>query len=143
MNHGIHGTHGRERGWWRSRLFWLGMPGLMFLLWGWFAIPRTTATLTWRGVDGYVTLGHASRLAYCYFVPSLEKVPPRWQRGATVSTAILEPERTNAVFPRAIQFDLGRRGGFNVFVAYWFLIFMYLPLWLGALAVSQRRRLAR
>lgn len=35
MNHGVHGTHGRKRGWWRSRLVWLGVPGMVFLVWAW------------------------------------------------------------------------------------------------------------
>jgi len=36
MSHGTHGIPGSERrGWWRSRLLWLGVPGLLFLLWVW------------------------------------------------------------------------------------------------------------
>jgi hypothetical protein len=27
---------GRIRPWYRSRLFWLGVPGLVFLMWGWW-----------------------------------------------------------------------------------------------------------
>ena len=35
MNHGPHGIHGRKS-FWRSRLFWLGVPGFVFLVWLWF-----------------------------------------------------------------------------------------------------------
>jgi hypothetical protein len=34
---GIHGgVKGLIRPWYRSRLFWLGVPGLVFLVWGWW-----------------------------------------------------------------------------------------------------------
>ena len=39
MNHGIYGTHGRRRGWWRSGVFWLGVPGFLFLAWVWWVFP--------------------------------------------------------------------------------------------------------
>lgn len=29
----------RQRGWWRSWLFWLGVPGQVFLLWVWWIFP--------------------------------------------------------------------------------------------------------
>jgi len=34
MNHGPHGIHGRKK-FWKSRLFWLGVPVLVFLVWAW------------------------------------------------------------------------------------------------------------
>lgn len=132
-----------ERRWWRSRLFWFGLPGFLFLLWGWFAIPRTAANITLRGSDRYVVLGHASRIAFCYFAP-LERVPPKWKPGTTVHTGTFDlPEMVHPTFPRAIKVDIGQRGGFNVYIAYWLLILIYLPLWLGSLRWWQRKKVAR
>ena len=34
------------RPWYRSRLFWLGLPGLLFLLWAWLAF--TDSVIQWR-----------------------------------------------------------------------------------------------
>jgi hypothetical protein len=39
------------RPWYRSRLFWLGIPGLMFLLWAW-AKSHGTEMLTCLGASG-------------------------------------------------------------------------------------------
>jgi hypothetical protein len=49
-NHGIHRMHGRKP-FWRSRLFWLGLPGLVFLLWLWVATQRQTLNLDLSVVD--------------------------------------------------------------------------------------------
>ena len=49
MNHGPHGIHGRKR-FWRSRLFWLGVPGLVFLLWLWAGSEKSSTyySLRWK-----------------------------------------------------------------------------------------------
>lgn len=46
MNHGPPGTQGR-RPFWRSRGFWLGVPGLLFLLWGWVYSNRRSSDLSY------------------------------------------------------------------------------------------------
>lgn len=38
----------RLSGFLRSRLFWLGVPGLMFLLWGWWDSGKYSSDVVWR-----------------------------------------------------------------------------------------------
>jgi hypothetical protein len=37
------------RPWYRSRLCWLGLPGLVFLLWAWWILPPRVLSLDFQG----------------------------------------------------------------------------------------------
>jgi len=122
-----------------SRLFWLGLPGLLFLLWGWvvwISPPSLTATI-----------GN-SRLTVGNWAGTLRVV---WETrggtpgGFTVSgrTGTRAPDLIDP-FPPAIRYSKVNLPGGNRFVtvsiAYWFLIIVYLPLWLGTVAWWVRRK---
>jgi hypothetical protein len=38
---------GMIRTWYRSRLFWLGIPGLLFLIWGWRQSNLRSVEIYW------------------------------------------------------------------------------------------------
>jgi hypothetical protein len=130
------------RPWYRSRLIWLGMPGLLFLLWGW--VDRSPSSLlTAKGSKLRLTTGNRTGT----LTVAWETRP-----GGSGDFAISGRTGTGTpgsipLFPPAIQHwkvDLsGFPGGGSattVKVAYWFLIIVYLPLWLGVLAGWQRRK---
>lgn len=50
------------RPWYRSRLFWLGVPGLVFLMWLWWDSMNhsTTIWLSWEGVSDGSVFGPAT-----------------------------------------------------------------------------------
>jgi hypothetical protein len=53
------------RPWYRSLLFWLGLPGLVFLLWGWADSTRFLSILKWQSkgvVLGFQSSGNPLRI---------------------------------------------------------------------------------
>lgn len=44
------------RPWYRSRLFWLGLPGLAFLLWAWWDSGKSYSGITWVRSRSLVSL---------------------------------------------------------------------------------------
>ena len=130
------------RPWYRSRLFWLGLPGLVFLLWLSSACPPRLLMMERGdhaygmavGVDDGVRLfsleskdGGFSRSLYFDDPSSLQKVPP----GPPIRF-------TNAGSNKAFGFT--RTDGV---VAYSLVIPLYLVFWIGPLAGWQRRKARR
>jgi hypothetical protein len=131
------------RPWYLSRLFWLGIPGLVFLLWAWLADPRPPASLTlttsayrlnldsrkrqlmiqWEAnrTDGFVIGGRQGTPASG--IPSARFFPPAVTHRTLDFSAPPDRHRVNFLE-----------------IAYWFLLLLYLAAWGLPLLAWQRRR---
>ena len=126
------------RPWYRSRLFWLGVPCLLFLFWGWFAKSR---------VWGEVKVG-SYRLAIGNTEGQLRILFTGSSRGFVIAgrQGTSHQARESSLIPSAIKLTvLDFSGGWhltNLRLAYWFLLLLYVTSW-SALLVAWQRRKAR
>jgi hypothetical protein len=60
---GMTQASGRES-WWRARLFWLGMPGMVFLLWAWWMSNRCASELVHEPSGTGATNSHGRLLIH-------------------------------------------------------------------------------
>ncbi len=148
------------RPFYRSRLFWLGLPGLVFLLWAWgrsnllrtrmFLPPgwvcSTQGKLLWyqpaEAEDRVVTVdyreGDLSMTPDEYFVTRNCFPPPR---GHTTTEPLLTTERRWFPPPRSRSEPLDADSGYRFFsLPYWMLTSSYLGVWLGGVCLWQRRK---
>jgi hypothetical protein len=141
------------RPWYRSRLFWLGLPGLVFMLWLWlakagqsfhFGHAKTTgaAEMTYRviGASAGSIFQNTSRSYYNGSLP----LGFYWGgRGLHGSGSGLDPDEPVTYFPRPfgiIREARFQREGRKIQLAWWVVISTYMAVWLGALAGWQRRK---
>lgn len=153
------------RSWYRSRLFWLGLPGLVFLLWLWWDSMSysTTVSLSWEGRSGGVfaptteglSVAHACGSVHLWeneypFLP----LPMRFGLGYGMSRVSMDdfmkdPFEAVAVewspalsdwFPRPLMLpvDDDPFSSEGPRVAIWFLIILYSASWVGACFAWQR-----
>ena len=148
------------RPWYRSRLFWFGVPGLVFLLWGWLAFPMRGIHLRASLGEYHLRFTDRSRVAVVsweiygrgrlmapgFRADTFRLGPQRTPWGTVISE---DPEviRDRDWFPPTIRYDvwegeyhLGTRRIPWVRVAYWFLLLIYLAAWGALLAGWQRRK---
>ena len=135
------------RPWYRSRLFWLGLPGLVFLLWAWLANVREDFHLNYlalsgpgeiKGWDVGSSLGsiYHSRLKSAYGFGSRSKSKP----GLHFFHEALEPDEPTIYFSRR-PFGTVHNGDYReVWVAWWAIVLGYGITWSGALIGWQRRK---
>ncbi len=138
------------RPFYRSRLFWLGLPGLVFLLWLWLANARNdlsfryvaitgmTEAKTWEvgcseGVVGYLS----------HKFPTGVSGPAELGFNAS-SDVLLEPEEPTSFFPRR-PFGILRGNDYanvyrEVWLAWWVVVFSYSAVWLGGVGWWQRHK---
>jgi len=137
------------RPWYRSRLFWLGLPGLVFMLWLWLAKadqrlffghnaitgPNEQSTRSIGSSDG-VILQSTSRNDF-----HGGKLPVLGFRGFKAGLDRDEPVTYFPVRPFGIiskaTYQSETRG---IWVAWWVVISAYTAVWLGAVAGWQRRK---
>lgn len=145
-----------SRPFYRCILFWLGIPGLMFLLWVW--LPGTGFTMDWVRAKERIVLaagGGTIGATYQKFTVSRSGslgflLPPT---GFTSEHSIhqLDPLEgivgaphlvVHQLFPPAIQESHVRGGTWasNVTFAVWLPGLLYLAIWLGTFAWWQRRK---
>lgn len=126
-----------------SRLFWLGLPGLLFLLWSWEDSGKAIRTISWngKGMARQVDLWNG-------VVRVVQVVDPKLYAGPMQKLGIHRAE-----IPLA---DRGKAspGGFVfaplisaeedehalVRIPFWFAICLYLPAWWTTLIWWQRRK---
>lgn len=142
------------RPWYRSRLFWLGLPGLVFMLWLWLAkadqvfafghhaITGSTGS-TFRSIS--TSDGSINQTTLRYNWVSRARRGFHW-RGFHHSGAGLAPEKIT-YFPR--PFAIIRKTSWpveealvqrEIRLAWWVVISAYTAVWLGAVAGWQRRK---
>ena len=156
---GIHGgVKGLIRPWYCSRLFWLGVPGLVFLVWGWQAHPDRYNSAFMRLGDRTVlsVVDHPKAVQVSYIdydrgkfaFPEVDfdsgKIDPTERKDGLVTPfppAILYEVETLKV--ESIDYALGARHVPSLALAYWFLIVLYLAVWVGSLLWWQHRKSRR
>jgi len=126
------------RPWYRSRLFWLGIPGLLFLLWGWvdWSAPPS---LTVKIGNSRVIAGNSAGALRMVWATN----PSGTGMAISGRTGTRAPDLINPFPPAIRHWKVNLPGGsrfITVTIGYWFLIIVYLPLWLGVLAGWQRHK---
>jgi hypothetical protein len=140
------------RPWYRSLLFWLGIPGLLFLLWLWFAMPFSAGSLALQtsgahsfrvvnSIRGQMGLGH-------------RRLPPgqsysRWSfrlmSGAEIAEAFARngvdiADQITLIAPVG-HVDVDSLDGRKTWwVAHWVLVLVYGLGWSATMFFSQRRK---
>jgi hypothetical protein len=132
------------RPWYRSRLIWLGTPGLLFLLWISLGDPYRYCHLRVRFGDYGV--GFTDRLRHAHLRLDIPKKGPM----APFAVEFTKPRIVRAgddpgLFPRAIGRTTGwysrlHRSEGVLSVAYWFLVPVYVAVWTGLFLAWQRRK---
>lgn len=125
--------------WYRSRLFWFGLVGATFLLWGWLGFARKSVDLCWGtrtatyclGWGGWGEIGFVIN-KHIYI--GLDGSP---ELGFYSIIEHLEVDDEPQLFAPALYLDDDR---FGIFVANWLIVSIYTVLWLGGLAFWLRRK---
>jgi hypothetical protein len=139
------------RPWYRSLVFYLGVPGFLFLLWGWLAEPLHYRSVRITLGEYCLTLADEGRLARVDWevYGSGRIMFPGFRFYDYVATAsgwtMAQPEQR--LFPPALRYEveeypyhLGTRTIPQLSLAYWFLLALYLPAWATLLLAWQRRK---
>ncbi len=136
------------RPWYRSHLFWLGLPGLVFLLWGWLGSCRQDSGARWSdAAAGFSVSDSARTLSFRRFTDLSGSGLPNGAGLRGFSTWTWGDNRKHAElpwFPKALEFSreevpLDYRA-WTVSFAYWSLELLYLLFWTATLLVWQRRK---
>lgn len=132
----------------RSRLFWLGLPGLVFFLWLCLGNPQNRKVKLAHG-DYFATVGghyRAMRIEWESREWIMQRTPGLQIFRAGQSPGDVDKEEKR-FFPRAIRHDVREYEYYlqsrlipQVSLAYWFLLLIYLALWLPFLAYWQHRK---
>ncbi len=125
--------------WYSSRLFWFGLPGLLFLIWAWWAYLRTAHSISCGTEKAEYCLGWGdSDVAFVInrreSYTGLEGSP---ELGFYTRQEPLGPEDETILFKPALYLDSDR---FGIFVGQWVVVVVYTVLWLGGVALWQRRK---
>ncbi len=131
------------RPFYRSRLFWLGLPGLVSLSWMSLGDPGRLSMVEVRLGDH--TLRFTDRLRVAQIRTEIPKNVPLGNLGIRyISPRNAKTSESPGLFPRAMQYSgwySGRRqSSGDASIAYWFLTALYLSSWLAILAIWQRRK---
>ena len=115
------------RPFYRSRLFWLGLPGLVFLLWGWLNEPSRWSEI--RPTLGDYRLRIADQGRRVHLVAEVFKRRRLTAPGVSFHTGSGLAPNFQSLFPGLIRCSVEGNPAFfgvSVGVAYWFLILLYL-----------------
>jgi hypothetical protein len=138
---------GTIRPWYRSRLFWLGVPGLVFLMWGWIAslfaeqgfrltfnpylhrsAPSATILLSTHCVTFWAGEVHGAFTG------------PRTGVGFWSEPVSPDPRPIGEKLRNPVEWIVydGRWGGLRIDL--WFMITVYMAIWVPSLVYWQRRK---
>jgi len=118
--------------WYRSRLFWLGIPGLLCLLWIWFGDMRKATAVCWGNHAAEYRLGWEQGVVA--FVINKGGPPNLGFHGYHHD---LPSDRKIEIFAPALWLD---DDWFGIYLGDWFLVAVYLIVWIAALVILQRRK---
>jgi hypothetical protein len=131
------------RPWYRSRLFVLGIPGLLFLLWAWLADPHPPSSLTLTTPAHHLNLDSRQRQLVIQWEDNRTDGFVIGGRRGTAAAGTPSPRLfPPAVGHRTLDFSAppDRHRVNFLGIAYWFLLLLYLAAWGLLLLVWQRRR---
>lgn len=124
--------------WYRSRLFWFGLPGFLFLCWMWagyqtslvhvgWNVPAGNYSVGWGG--GQISLSFTDRMN----MPTIGGVVP----GFAVNRMPIEPDDGQSFFPPAVFVTEDWPG---IAFAIWLFLAVYFAGWLGGMVLLQRKK---
>lgn len=138
----------------KSRLFRLGVPGLVFLLWVWWDSGRYMSAVSWDGSNGNQRLlVHRGEVEWRRIRDNsfgsvgagfAMKRDPEWEFD---ENGVLRELNRQFDLPKALMwapdvYELGRlrREILDVSVALWVVVLGYGMMWLGAVIAWERRQ---
>lgn len=123
----------------RSKLFWFGITGLIFLLWVWSDSRQNSASVNWQGHElGFSAGSYASQL-------NLGQVDGRMQIGGAGPDLRFQrnhaPNRHGWFKPiRFYETTVSGGTSRSAALPYWLLASLYAAAWGGATFYRHRRR---
>lgn len=126
--------------WYRSRLFWFGLAGLLLLLVGWGAPPRGYAAVEFDFHRYTIVISksnsaiNASYNGHEFRNPTLAHPAP-WRVHSAKSPSGVYPK----IFGAAISTGEGPMGS-SISIGLWFIVALYAVAWLGVMGWWRRRR---
>ena len=128
--------------WYRSRLFWIGIPGFLFLLWLWGAFLSETWRAGWRMRSGEYSLicGDAYVAFRIVEGDPGKRYNPRPLGFYTDRNSLPASHETLILPPAVVQDNHGASRFMTFYLANWYLALSYAILWLGGLAIWQLRK---
>lgn len=135
------------RPWYRSRLFWLGVPGFAFLIWAWLGQLRHYWYLSFTQVDGPVSASTWALESYAgavslgwsshsFGISGPSSVGWDWSKENLDAD---EPTIYHTEFPFGISYE--PLGGYDyAWIDWWMLAALYATAWLVAQLAWRRRR---
>lgn len=121
------------RPFYRSRIFWLGLPGLLFLLWGWKGCSESAKGIAWRHNDfaafastfsGEISVGKDNGDGRSQGYRSWNVLVDQPDSGPLAPEIIRDPSVAGVLIDLPV----------------WLLLVGYLVTWLLTLALWQRRK---
>lgn len=137
------------RPFYRSRLFWLGLPGLVFLWWAWWDSGGHFTFFRWdRGAQSEHVGIVAGNVSWSRFTERHPRKPIMAVLYDVERDVMHEQLPSGAIIPRgrfppALRVErvaLQTHDVLEVRVALWVVVTVYLVVWLGTVAIWQRRK---
>lgn len=119
----------------RSRAFWFGVPGLVFLLWGWgdsLVITREAYFYRQRFL-----LWHGDSRTVVHVLPGVGWMPSN-ESGIGFNRYAAEPFKWPCL-PAPTYEDHGENRMRTVQLPHWLLIVIYVAVWAGLLILRKRK----
>jgi hypothetical protein len=130
------------RPWYRSRLFWFGLPGVIALLWGWLAFPQASTVIRWQSWETQYWCADRSGVFAVGIVRDKSTGFQRFSYETDLHDRGLASEETQ-FFPTAgrrelLSFEDWSQNSLSC--SYWLLLLVYFAAWLTILCFWQRRK---
>lgn len=133
------------RPWYRSRLFWLGLPGLVFLVWVMVTHKPTPSRIVWMPVGFALSIDIWGDRVELKYTRNLGPFPFVSATGASLFSTV-GASSVQQDFSRAIVWETAdspktagsRWRWWSVSLADWLLVLIYLLAWISLLVAWQR-----
>jgi hypothetical protein len=128
----------------RSRLFWLGLPALIFLTWVWLG---TRPHLAWAQKGTPAALVLLGTDSGTYRIAWTRRLSPTIRFTSTGFKKLIATQEPAPLFPTAFSHLTDEsprtRRTSEIRIAHWLAVAIYLVLWLTACALWQHRKRQR
>jgi hypothetical protein len=137
----------------RSRLFWLGMPGFVFLSWLWVCLPDSSGSVTLQTSGSHsfnITNSIKGQIGFaCRTLPEGDSYP-RWdlrvfriasyENDLSRDGFVLRDHTTRIASAGQLRTDTSDGRRTELWVANWLLVGAYGSVWMGVAGGWQRRK---
>ena len=132
---------GKRKRFWKSLVFWSGVPGLFFLIWGWLGFIHDDPQLNWVKEGNRWAIGGGDG-SYWFEQSSFPVHYQRYRDGFSFLPRENRWEGTGVVFGKAfVPFSDGN-GEFRwkgIYIGCWAAVILYLGVWTLIVILWQRR----